>query len=558
MYTFYKELKHRWLAAAILIATVLSGAASWSLAAPQPASSIPDLAAWAAQRVPGDTEVLITADAGKSPQGAFNTAEIREIMGRLERLLSLVDLEDFIPDDITAKDLEWLADQAVILGRWPRENEPLTGALILRTKDEALAKAFLENELPDVPHALQDGMVYIASSDELLKSIRGQASSALSESPQFKTARQRSEYGQAAFIYADLQYMAPKAVELLAAAVNDDNPEQTATANFSDLQTLASSLRCLIGGENYSEGFGKSELYLLADPAKSGELGHIAFNPSYNIEHPALAQHPGQAQLCYAVNLQYDYNFLYALLGAHPIGKALRSYPNAILQAYDLNMEKDVLGELLTGSLVGSIDKFNYSYLHFQAKPSPESAIPDEKQKPAVKGDRLGLFLDALANSDWRISLDLRDRQKLTSMAKRLDILQQLSDGKLASGTQGQQPDAGGLRWGSLPLAKLIGNTVWIAGKPEACGPAADQEAKWGQRACWKTLQAMNGSKAAAMWMRNNEALVEYLKSQNQQTGQQDIAAIADLLRSRSRVQCGSMVILPDGLRFCEVSEEKR
>lgn len=558
MHKFYTELKHRWLAVAILIVTVLLGTASWSLAAPQPASSIPDLSAWAAQRAPGDTEVLITSDAGKSPQGAFNTAEIREIMGRLERLLSLVDLEDFIPDNITAKDLEWIADQAVILGRWPRENEPLTGALILRAKDETLAEAFLEKKLPDVPHALQDGMVYIASSDELLQSIRGQEKSALSESPQFKAARKRTEYGQAAFIYADLQYMAPKAVELLAAAVNDDNSEQTAAVNFSDLQTLASSLRCLVGGENYSEGFGKSELYLLAEPAKSGELGHIAFNPSYNIEHPALAQRPDQAQLCYAVNLQYDYNFLYALLGAHPVGKALRSYPNCLLQAYDLTMEKDVLGELLTGSLVGSIDKFNYSYLQAQTKSSSEAASQDEKQKPAVKGDRLGLFLDALANSDWRISLDIRDRHKLTSMAKRLDILQQLIDGKLASGAQSQQSDAGGQRWSSLPPAKVIGNTVWIAGKPDACGPAADQDAKWGQRACWKTLQAMNGSKAAAMWMRNNEALEEYLKSQHKQTAQQDIAAVADILRSRSRVQCGSMVILPDGLRFCEVSEGKR
>lgn len=552
----FTELKYRLAAAAVLCAAVLMGAVSWSFAkAPQTADSIEDLSIWAAQRAPEGTELLITVDAGRSPQGVLDSAQLSSMSKRMGTLLNRLDAPVNSFADIDPEDLQWASDKAVFMGCWPREEEPLQCALIVSVKDKALAQEFLEDDVSDIPHALRDGMVYMASSEDYLQKISGSGTKVLNASPKFQKARQRIKYGRYAFVYADLSYAAPKAAELLDEIINEDRDNENKKINLSDVRALASSLRCLVGGEDYLEQRLQGEAYLLADTAKSGQLGRIAFNPAYNIEHPALGQRAADTQVCCAANMKYNYDLLYVLLGAHPVARELRGYPDIMLSAYGLTMEKDVWGELLTGSVVCSVREFDYAGL--MSKPETEekdSAESGKKEQPA-KAKAVKQMLKALANSDWRISADLRSSRKLALMAESIPLLQSLIDGKLAQDTNRGDADAAAERWKNLPPARVAGNTIWLAGKAANCGPAASQEAKLGDNTCWKTLQAMNGSRAAAVWMRNNEAILSGLTAQNDDTPRLLLTTMIDILSKRGRMQCGSMVIVPDGVRFCEVIE---
>ena len=563
----------KWAAAAAIMLFCLLGAYSWSFA--QSASeeeTIADLSAWAAQRAPADTEILLTLDESRSPRRSFSSAEIQNIVDRAGALLSLAGLDGSFFDNIDVGELQWLDDKAVLIAYWPRgEGQFKGGALILHTNDEAQAKDFLENNLEGMPGAVRNGMVYIASSAELLSQISGPSSQCLADSPKFRAARQRCQFGRHTFFYADLTYMAPQAAELLASACSRGRNSLAAAVDLSDVRALASSLRCMVGGEEYAGKLLKGEMYLLADTAESGKLGKILFDPSYNIAHPAVGQRSADSQMCWAANVKYNYDCLYALMGMHPLTSELRGYPNSLLADAGITVEKDILGELLTGSVVCSVENLDYVGLMrkiqeqsqldaAEKRDSGEKTAAKDKKRKSAAARKADLYLEALYNSDWRVSADLRSRQKLSSLAERINFLQLLCDGSLAKDkTAAQRPvNAAAERWGSLPPAKVVGNTVWIAGKPQNCGPVSDSSLKLEQSGCWQALEAMSGGRAAAMWMSGNKPCADGAAVQADNKDKKGLSSFLESLRKRGGTQCGSLVIVPGGLRFCEVIEEER
>lgn len=555
---------------------------TWVNATPKNNAPIPDFVNWATSQAPASAEVMLALDGTQDPNNstvisAGELAQLNQVLSLLEEVLAVPLLPD---GGLQAADVDWLGGQMAVFGSFDPSDAHFSGALIASVGDMSRAK----NKLKDKPIAqfsyFDKNWVCLATSEQALQMALDGSKPSLGQSARFKKACNLLSHRRHGLVYLDLAALAPRALASLQVRLGEDKGQEP-QLNLASLQALASSLQCLVGGEDIVNNRVLADLYLCADVQNSGSLGRAIFDRSANIDHPTFAERSTQSQFCAASNVRYGYNVLYDFLAIHPLTAFFRDYPDVLLEQRGLSLKKDILEGTLQGSMVSSVAGLDViKLLDLLAKdadkvlvsqektPTTQDKTPTTQGKSALSEDQtpadeqqesfdLGALLDGCLavwqQADWRVSLALQ-KGALEKLAARDESLRTFLDGVLHKENASDASLALAQRFAYLPSMRVANNTLWVAGTLEKCAPPAQGEARLGQKTALQTLDEMCGTeRCACQWAMDMQAWSKALDNWASSSPDGAGAELSSMLNGRGSWQCGRIMVVPEGLRVCEV-----